>query len=131
MLAIIILNYKTAMLNDLHGGGVVQPGVLYQIQSQGIQKQRESPNIPYSNDIEAKQRAYDEEAEKKGVQNLMTNLMTGGAQGLAGRGVPAYNKNEANGRTGLVDPSLTGQETQLPQPIDRQIDQASNLAAIL
>lgn len=38
----------------------------------------------------------------------MAALMVGGAQGMAGRGIPAYNKHEANGRQGLVDPSLTG-----------------------
>jgi len=54
--------------------------------------------------------------------------------GLAGlganRGVPAYNQNMANGRQGLVDPSLTQQQTMRPLPWDERYASTSNLLGI-
>ena len=51
--------------------------------------------------------ALESAAEKE--KALMTEVLTGLAGGGAGRGVPAYNGNMANGRQGLVDPALTYQ----------------------
>ena len=53
---------------------------------------------------------YDEEAKGDKQKNIMTDILMGLAGAQANRGVPAYDRNMVNGREGLVDPRLTGQQ---------------------
>lgn len=62
--------------------------------------------------------------------SLASNYMRGAmAQNNGKDSVPATNKYEQMGRTGLVDPSLTNQQT--PLPAIRRMDQAENYKAII
>jgi hypothetical protein len=50
--------------------------------------------------------------------------------GSSGRGVPFQNMNMVNGREGLVNPQLTGQQTFKPMPFDSRYASIANLQSL-
>ena len=97
---------------------------LMNVQTAQMQNRGMAPGGNQQRIQEAAQAAQREDA-KKTLTDILMNLAGQGA----GRGMPANNKHEQEGRTGLVDPGMTGQTTALPIPFDRQWDLASNLQA--
>ena len=62
--------------------------------------------------------------------NTITSALAGIMEQNNAKGnIPAYNKHEAQGRSGLIDPSLNGQQTTLPTGSRRQ-EQIANFNGI-
>lgn len=73
--------------------------------------------------------ADEQRAQQRAANQLFSAFYQGMQGGSVGKdSVPIVNKHEEQGRQGLVDPSLTGQQTMLGS--ERRLDQMKNFMAI-
>lgn len=107
---------------------IIDPGAFLDVQRNYIGAQRAAAvpggapaAIPSSSDYKKQYEEY----KRKEIMNQVLLNQTGLAAGRTT--VPATNFYQQSGRTGLVDPSLTGQETPIPMPFDQRYNTAANM----
>lgn len=80
------------------GTNLVMPGTLLQMQKTSADLQGKNPGDaqydPNVKDFAARQQMINDEMNKEKGANLLTDMLVGRAGGMAGRGIPAYNKYE-------------------------------------
>lgn len=114
---------------SLYGGGQAQVMGSDQFHMMNVNAARNQRNGVNNMGAADQIRRANEASNVEQAKQTMTQIMQNLAGQGNGRGVPAVNKYQAEGRDGLVDPGMTNQQSALPIPFDRQWDLASNLQA--